>query len=124
MSPRFWIAVGAALAATAVAAGAIGAHALRDRLDPRQFESYETAVRFQLFHAVALVVIGALGAALPGPKWSIPGWLFLFGALLFSGGIYGWLLTGARALVHITPVGGVGLIAGWVALAVVALRRN
>jgi uncharacterized membrane protein YgdD (TMEM256/DUF423 family) len=124
MPPKFWIVTGALLAAVAVGAGAIATHMLRPpRLDQRQFESFETAVRYHLFHAVAIVIVGLLVASLPQGNWDLAGWLFLTGSVLFSGGIYTWLLTGVRGFVHATPIGGLCLIAGWIALAVIAIRR-
>ena len=123
MSPKFWIVIGALFAAVAVGAGAIATHLLRPRLDARQFQSFETAVRYHLFHAVAIVIVGLLAAALPHVNWSIAGWLFVAGCVLFSGGIYAWLLSDVQGFVHVTPIGGLCLIAGWITVAVIALRN-
>ncbi len=124
MSAKFWIIAGSVLAAIAVGAGALGAHALRPRLDSRAFESFETAVRYQMFHALAIVVVGLLVTSLPNAWWNIAGWLFLAGSVLFAGGIYAWIATGERTFVHFTPLGGVCLIAGWVALAIIAIMQS
>lgn len=110
------VVAGAVLGAIGVVAGAFGAHGLKGRLDPDQLASFETAVRYQLVHALALLALGALqrtgveglGAA---------GWLMLVGTVLFSGSIYGLVLDGPRWLGPVTPLGGAALIAGWAAAA-------
>jgi uncharacterized membrane protein YgdD (TMEM256/DUF423 family) len=117
-----WIALGAALGALAVAAGALGAHALKARLEPPMLESWRTAALYHALHAIALVLVGL--AAGRGIRAGAAGACFLAGVLGFSGSLYGWCLGGPRFLVHVTPVGGVLLIAGWVALAVSALRAR
>jgi uncharacterized membrane protein YgdD (TMEM256/DUF423 family) len=124
MLAKYWVVLGALLAAVAVAAGAMGAHALETRLDERQLKTFETAVRYQMFHALALVLVGLLADQQPAGRWAWPGGLFLAGIVLFSGGLYAWLATGIRPFVHIVPVGGTCWILGWVALAVVAARKG
>ena len=109
--------MGALSAATAVLAGAFGAHALRARLAPDLLGVFETAARYQMFHALALFVVAwALErrrhAALGGAAW-----LFLAGAVLFCGSLYALALTGVRALGAVTPLGGLCFIAGWLSLA-------
>lgn len=113
------------LGALGVCAGAVGAHALSGVLAGRDLESYQTAVRYQMFHALALFAMGVLAAARPGTgkAWAagalrLAGRAFLLGTVLFSGGIYVWLATGIKPLVHVVPLGGVLLAAGWVVLAV------
>jgi uncharacterized membrane protein YgdD (TMEM256/DUF423 family) len=122
MPAKFWIMLGAVMAGLAVAIGAMGAHVLEKRLDELQLKSLETAVRYQMFHAVALVLVGLLALQKPEGSWNWPGGLFLAGCVLFSGGIYGWLATGIRLLVHIVPIGGTTWIVGWITLAVMAAR--
>lgn len=122
MLPKNWLTWGALLAAFAVAAGAMGAHLLAKRLDEEQLKSFETAVRYQFFHALAVIVIGLLAAQWPEGRWNWPGGFFLAGIVLFSGGIYAWLATGIRPLVHLVPIGGTCWIVGWLVLAVVAFR--
>jgi uncharacterized membrane protein YgdD (TMEM256/DUF423 family) len=119
MAGKFWIAAGAVLAAAAVAAGAIGAHLLRDvaQLEPSKLETYEVAVRYQMYHALALVLVGVLQARRAARPTAIAGWLFALGIVLFSGGIYGWLATDVTAFVQVVPVGGTAWIAGWLVLA-------
>jgi uncharacterized membrane protein YgdD (TMEM256/DUF423 family) len=115
MPPSWLIFVGAILAATGVALGALGAHALQARLTPQQLESFRTAVQYQMLHALGLVLIGVLSLAHRGP------WFNLVGIVLFSGFIYAWLATGVRGLVHVVPVGGLAFILAWIVLAIGAL---
>jgi len=105
-----------------VALGAFGAHALRESLSPRDLEIFETAVRYQLVHAVAL--LGVAGATTRWPESSavLAGWLFVAGVVVFSGSLYLLVLSGQRWLGAVTPLGGVALLAGWVALGWAALR--
>ncbi len=124
MLAKYWLVLGAVIAAVAVAAGAMGAHVLERRLDEHQLKSFETAVRYQMFHAIALVLVGLLADQQPAGRWAWPGGLFVVGIVLFSGGIYAWLATGIRPLVHVVPVGGTCWILGWIALAVVATLKR
>jgi uncharacterized membrane protein YgdD (TMEM256/DUF423 family) len=115
---RTLVAAGAVNAAIAVAAGAFGAHALRERLDARAFEVYETASRYQIYHALAMLLCGVL--AISGARTS--GWMFQGGIVLFSGSLYVLALTDLKALGAVTPFGGLAFIAGWVWLAISAVR--
>lgn len=121
MSPRFWFTAGALLAGIAVAAGAFGAHGLRSRLAPADLVTFETAVRYQMYHALALLAVAGLlarGAALAGAA----GWSFLAGIALFSGSLYLLTLAGQRWMGAVTPLGGLAFLVGWVLLAVSAGR--
>ena len=109
-----WLLTASVLGAIGVALGAFGAHGLRERLTPDQLSSWETAVTYQLLHAVVLAAL-ALGAG--SRSIQLPGALFTAGVLLFSGSIYVLVLGGPRWLGPVTPVGGLSLIAGWFALA-------
>ena len=120
MSPRICLLLGALLGATGVAAGALGAHALQARWPAESLRTYEVAVRYQIYHALALLLIGLWIAASPSRAAQGAAWGFLVGTLLFSGCIYAWLFSGFRPLVHLVPVGGVTLIGAWLALAVAA----
>ncbi|HEX2165726.1 MAG TPA: DUF423 domain-containing protein [Longimicrobiales bacterium] len=117
-----FVVAGALLAAAAVAAGAFGAHALADRLTPERLATWETAARYHLIHAVALVLLGAIAARWPTPLLAVSGALFLFGILVFGGTVYALALGGPRWLGAITPLGGLALIAGWVVMAVAVAR--
>lgn len=121
---RLFAMIGALSAGLAVAAGAFGAHALRAKVEPRLLEVFETGARYQMYHALALFAVAWLmgqGGRAVGPA-SAAGWCFVAGTLLFSGSLYAMTFTGIRALGAITPLGGVGFIAGWVLLAIAASR--
>ena len=111
-------AVGAVNAAVAVACGAFAAHGLRGRLEPRALEVFETAARYQMYHALAMILAAALGSA--GARTA--GWIFQAGIVAFSGSLYALALTNATALGAITPLGGAAFLVGWVWLATSALR--
>ncbi|MBM3973868.1 MAG: DUF423 domain-containing protein [Planctomycetes bacterium] len=109
------IRLGAALGALAVVAGAFGAHALQGRLDDRALQTFEVAVRYQTYHALALVLCGLLAER--GWRTAGAARALLAGVLAFSGTLYALVLTGAKWLGAITPIGGVLLVVGWVLLA-------
>lgn len=101
----------------AVAAGAFGAHALRARLSPGALLTFESAARYQMYHALALLAVAWAVTRWPGPPLRAAGWLFIAGTVVFSGSLYTLALTGARWLGAITPVGGLLFLGGWLALA-------
>ena len=117
---RFFFSLAAQSALMSVAAGAFGAHGLRARLSPESLAIFETAARYQMYHALGLFVVSWAVSRWPGslPQWS--GWLFLVGTLLFSGSLYALALTGLRWLGAITPLGGAAFLAGWLCLALSA----
>lgn len=108
--------VGAVIGMLGVAAGAFGAHALRERLSDRSLDVFETAARYQMYHALAI-----LAAAWAVDRWGglagAAGWSFVIGVVVFSGSLYLLALTGVRWLGAITPIGGVAFIVGWALLA-------
>lgn len=101
----------------AVAAGAFGAHALRAQLTPGQLLTFETAARYQMYHALALLAVAWASTRWPGLPVRAAGWLFIGGTVLFSGSLYILALTGARWLGAVTPLGGLLFLAGWLSLA-------
>ena len=107
----------------AVAAGAFGAHGLKDRLTPELLAVFEVGVRYQIYHALALLAVAWAVAQWPSGAAAWAGWLFIGGTVLFSGSLYLLSLTGLRWFGAITPIGGVLFLAGWVALAWAALRK-
>jgi uncharacterized membrane protein YgdD (TMEM256/DUF423 family) len=119
---RRWLLLGALSAAVAVAAGAFGAHGLKARLGTDLLAVWDTAARYQMIHALALVALGPLAAGRRRAPVEAAGWLFLAGTVLFSGSLYLLALTGVRALGAVTPLGGVAFIAGWFCLAWAAWR--
>jgi uncharacterized membrane protein YgdD (TMEM256/DUF423 family) len=118
-----FFALGAASGGLAVAAGAFGAHALKARLTPDLLAVFETAARYQMFHALALLAAAWAASRWPGWRTHAAGWCFVAGSVVFCGSLYALALSGVRALGAITPVGGVLLSAGWLLLALAVLRR-
>ncbi len=110
-----WIVVAAGLGAVGVVLGAFGAHALKGRLEPSQLEVWDTAVEYHLLHAVVLLALALHGSA-TGREVTLPAAAFAAGVALFSGSLYCLALGGPRWLGPITPLGGLCLILGWVAL--------
>lgn len=112
--PRFFLLIGATAAGVAVIAGAFGAHLLADHVSPARLDTFETAVRYQMYHALALLFVG--WAAVQWPVWQFgwAGYAFMAGIVLFSGSLYALVLTDTAWLGAITPLGGVAFIAGWV----------
>jgi uncharacterized membrane protein YgdD (TMEM256/DUF423 family) len=116
-----WV-LGSVSAFLGVAAGAFGAHALRSRIPPELLAVYETGVRYQLVHALALLAVGLAAARWPAGGWTAPIWLFAAGTVLFSGSLYVLAITGTRWLGAITPLGGLCFLAGWALVLVASLR--
>jgi uncharacterized membrane protein YgdD (TMEM256/DUF423 family) len=118
---RLFITLGALSGFLAVAAGAFGAHALRDRLTTAMLDIFQTGVTYQMYHAFALVGVGILLArfSIDGSVWlTAAGWLFVGGSVLFSGSLYALSLSGTTWLGAITPLGGIAFLLGWLALAI------
>ena len=128
MGERFWIVSGALWAGASVTAGAMGTHLLKEtwQLPVERLETYEVAVRYQMVHALALVMVGLLWPRFASKWLSAAGWLFLAGIVLFSGGDYAWLATEIKPFVHVVPIGGNIWIVAWLLLAVAigTSRRN
>lgn len=114
---RIFFVLGSLSAGLAVALGAFGAHALKQRLDPAMLAVYDTAVRYQLAHALALLAVAWAATRWPGAAVNAGGWLFIAGTLLFSGSLYALSLSGVRWLGAVTPLGGLAWLAGWACLA-------
>ena len=114
---RLFFALGAFSAFIGVALGAFAAHALKARLDAAMLATFETGVRYQMFHALALLAVGWAHTRWPSAVLTAGGWLFLAGTLLFSGSLYALSLSGMRWLGAITPFGGLAFLAGWLCLA-------
>ena len=117
--PQRLVLYGALSAFVAVAAGAFGAHYLKARLTPEHLAAFETAARYQMYHAIALFVC----ASLTERGWRLApraGWLFIAGTILFSGSLYLVALTGISTFGIITPFGGMAFLAGWLSLVICA----
>jgi uncharacterized membrane protein YgdD (TMEM256/DUF423 family) len=119
---RVFVVLGSASAFMAVAAGAFGAHALRARLAPDLLAAFETGVRYQMYHALGLLVVAWAAGRWPVAPVRAAGWLFVAGTVLFSGSLYALGLTGTRWFGAITPAGGLLFLAGWTMLALGAWR--
>ncbi len=117
MMARTFLVLGAVLAGLAVALGAFAAHGLASRVTPERLQTFETGVRYQMYHALALLLIGWLRYRLGTPGLSVAGWCFLAGIVLFSGSLYVLVLTNTPWLGAVAPLGGTAFILGWGVLA-------
>jgi uncharacterized membrane protein YgdD (TMEM256/DUF423 family) len=114
--------LGALFGLLGVVLGAFGAHALKGRLTPEDLTIFETGVRYQMYHALALLVLAGLAPRLPGALTTAAGWLFTAGVLVFSGSLYVLVFSGQRWLGAVTPLGGLAMILGWALLALRIFR--
>ena len=121
---RIFFVIGGLSAFTAVALGAFGAHALKARLGADLLAAFEVGVRYQMYHALALLAVAWACTKWPGTAVVTAGWLFVAGTIVFSGSLYVLSLTGARWLGAITPFGGAALLGGWLCLAWAAWRAG
>ena len=112
-----WVCVGAVLGGLGVAIGAAGTHALEDRIDSDSLDTLETAVRFQMYHAIALIGIGAAAKVWQSRTLPIAGTLLSVGTIVFCGSLYLLALLDIGLFGAVAPVGGLSLMAGWAALA-------
>lgn len=122
---KFFLIAGAVNALLSVAFGAFGAHLLEGRVAEKYLETWQTAVQYQMFHAVGLMVIAILmSSSLLGPLGSLnwAGYLMLAGIVIFSGSLYVLSLTGISILGAVTPIGGVAFIAAWVMVIIAAVK--
>ena len=119
MTARLLLQLAALLGGLGVAIGAFGAHALHDTLvRAGRLDTFETAVRYQFFHVLALVAVGVLWTVRPELRTlGTTGWLWLGGIIVFSGSLYALCFTGITKLGAVAPVGGLLLLAGWFSLA-------
>ncbi len=121
---RFIIAIAAVFGLLAVIAGAAGTHALRDTLDAGALRTFETAARFQMYHALALLAVGILAMRWQTRILIVSAVLFTLGILLFSGSLYILALTGIGIFGAIAPIGGISLMAAWTSLILAAFRTR
>ena len=136
MNTSFWIRVGAIWGFLAVAIGAFGAHGLKDRfkslgdqfgplVTERPEGIFQTATHYHAFCALAILAVGLLAATgRGGTALPVAGWSLLLGSVIFSGSLYVLAATGIKWLGAITPIGGLFMLVGWVALAIAAGSRS
>ena len=118
-----WVGLGSLFAAIGVGLGAFGAHALKTRLSPEDLAIFEVGVRYQMYHALALIGVGAVAMRIDSTPLKIAGWAFVFGILVFSGSLYALALSGVGVLGAITPLGGLLFLFGWACLMMFAAGR-
>ncbi|MFM8431616.1 MAG: DUF423 domain-containing protein [Bacteroidota bacterium] len=131
MTARTALLAGGVFSALSVILGAFGAHALKDRIQPEQLQSFETGVRYQFYHGLALILTGIIASRSPESTWKWPMYLFFAGTILFSLSIY---LLSTREILGIeswksilgpiTPIGGLCLIIGWCLFCFSALKST
>jgi uncharacterized membrane protein YgdD (TMEM256/DUF423 family) len=126
---KIFLSLGSAAAAIAVVLGAFGAHALKEKLSAEQLLVFETGVRYQFYHAFALIVVGMLSEKFNSSFLNYSGWLFVFGIIFFSGSLY---LLSTKNLLGIeswkflgpvTPLGGLCFIVGWTFIVISLFRK-
>jgi uncharacterized membrane protein YgdD (TMEM256/DUF423 family) len=120
---RTFLLLGAIAGFSGVTLGAFGAHALRARLSSEMLAVFETGVRYQMYHALALLATAVLMQQIDGWLISAAGWSFVAGIVLFSGSLYILSLSGITVLGAITPIGGLAFLLGWAFLAIAAAAR-
>ena len=127
MSSTF-IMIGGLLAALAVGLGAFGAHGLKtlveqNRFSAKDLETFQTAVHYQMIHALGLILIGLLGATRSSGMLDAAGWTMFAGILVFSGFLYAYVATGTKLFAMFVPIGGLAFILAWLGVAVAAMQK-
>ena len=119
---KIFMVIAAILGGLSVAAGAFASHALREKLSERALQIFETAARYQMYHAIALLLVALLLSRTESsqPTLVAAGWAFIIGVFMFSGSLYALSLTDIKVLGAITPLGGAAFLAGWASLAIAA----
>lgn len=124
MGPKIFSLMGAALGCLSVVFGAFARHGLEHRLPGEMLEIFETAVRYQMYHALALLAVGWVAVQYGHPAVTTSGWLFIAGSVIFSGSLYLLALSGVKGWGAVTPVGGLLLVGGWLFLFIGILRAG
>ncbi|USK65042.1 DUF423 domain-containing protein [Peribacillus frigoritolerans] len=119
---KLFIILGALNGFIAVALGAFGAHGLEGKIPDKYLETWQTAVQYQMFHAVGLLVLGLLAGKISSPLINWSGWLMLIGIVLFSGSLFVLSVTQIKVLGAITPLGGVSFLVAWVLMIIAAYK--
>ena len=123
---QIFLAIAAIFGGLSVAAGAFATHALKERLSERSLEIFETAARYQMYHALALLFVALLlmQKKISHSTLVAAGWSFVIGILFFSGSLYVLSLTNIKVFGAIAPLGGAAFIVGWLAIAIAAFSLN
>ncbi len=114
---RLFLLLGALSGFAGVVLGAFAAHGLKGKLTDEMLNVFEVGVRYQIYHALALLMVALLLSRWPRGEFSVAGWFFVFGTVVFSGSLYALSLSGVRWLGAVTPVGGLAFLLGWLAIA-------
>lgn len=117
---RTFLLLGAVAAFLGVTLGAFGAHGLRGRLSAEMLQVFQTGVQYQMYHALALILVSAIMGRMSGWLIQTAGWAFVAGILLFSGSLYVLAISGVTVLGAVTPLGGLAFLVGWACLAFAA----
>jgi uncharacterized membrane protein YgdD (TMEM256/DUF423 family) len=120
-TPRLFLLAGAVAAFLAVAFGAFAAHSLRGRLSPDMIAIFETGARYQMYHALALILTAIIHDRAPRRALVVAGWLFVAGIVAFSGSLYLLAITGVASWGAVTPLGGIAWLGAWLCLGLAAL---
>ena len=116
---RIFLSIASILGSTSVILGAFASHGLKDKLSSQALSIWDTGNRYQMYHTLALVLIALLLSRFPNSTaFIVSGYAFIAGILIFSGSLYALSLSGIKVLGAITPIGGVLLISGWIALGI------
>ena len=113
---RFFFIAGSIFGFLGVALGAFAAHGLKAYIDANLLVTFETGVRYQMYHSFALLVVALAYTKWPGRGLILSGWMFIAGIFLFSGSLYALSLSGVRSLGMITPFGGLAFLTGWLSM--------
>ena len=122
MSGKIFLVIGAFSGFLGVALGSFGAHGLKGKLTSDLLQTFEIGVRYQMYHSLALLAVAWAATQFSSGLIQTSGWLFVAGILIFSGSLYLLAFTGVKAWGAVTPIGGLFLLAGWLALALGALK--
>ncbi len=109
-----YFAIGALLGCATIIIGAFGAHGLKNILDEYSKSIFEKAILYQMFHTIAILLLGIIEKIVPNTNLYIPGLLFLLGIIIFSGSLYVLAITSIKWMGAITPIGGLLFIVGWI----------
>jgi len=119
---RTFFVIGAVFAFVGVAAGAFGAHVLGSRIPAERLVTFETGVRYQMYHAFGLMIVAWAATRWPGALMQAAGWLFVTGIVVFAGTLYALAFGAPRWFGAITPIGGLAFLTGWVVAILAVLR--